>query len=264
MAVSRFTHKYGLLLGGFLEVADLWRSYSSPLQHVALTTPSDPQSAGSRRDLLYLASLIMSIAAFVATSSTSSPTLRAVAMGTALYRASDLLVALGRIAIVGAFGSVPTYNLKRAKVMRNTLASLVNYVELTFWYAAVYVAVASQHPLEFSYTGEFFTPAFGFILSFTTLTTIGYGNVAPQGWFAAILCWMEALTALVLLSCVVGSLVSLAASGSDLELNASTSKEHPAENQMDPSRLPTRWFVWLVQRALTLGVFIAASWALLR
>jgi hypothetical protein len=257
-----FIKENGLLLGGFLAITDLWRSYSSPLQHPFLDKPKDSKIRGSRRDTLYLFNLLLSGLVFAVACRSSTRWIQMMLVATALYRSVDLLIALLRIAVIGAFGLVPSYKLNRVKIMHNTLAVFVNYVELVFWYAAVYAALSIKNTSQF-YPTTGISPALCLILSFTTLTTIGYGNIAPQKMVSGLICSLEAFTAIVMLSCVVGSLVSLSAS------NPSTATPSEAEGKesetiialpgvrREPLNLPSNNWEWVLQRAATLAIFCA-------
>lgn len=252
--------KYGLLLGGFLLILDVWRSFASPMQHPALTTKSS--NSRNRRDGLYLASVVFSVFVFILVSHLNHTFLSFLLIGIALYRVTDILLALARIAVVGAFGAIPAYQLSRAKVMRNTLAVLMNYFELVFWYGAVYFFLAIHHPNDFFSPGSI-TPALALILSFTTLTTIGYGNIAPQGFTAALLCLMQALTAIVTLSCVIGSLVSLISSSNKPETPEAQDSFDQDELLREPPWLPCGSATWFTQRILVVLAFVALAFALI-
>ena len=258
-----FIEEYGLLLGLFLATLDAWRSYASPFQHPLFAAKSDAGRPGGRRDPWYLGSLLASATLFLVTSELRSKAFALLAVTFSLYRCIDLLVSLGRIAVVGGFGDTPTYRLDRKKVMRNTLAVLINYVELVFWYATIYLVLARSRPDEFYSATTSTTPSLAFILSFTTITTIGYGNIAPQKIISGFLCGIEALTALVMVSAVIGSLVSLAASS----ISAPTTvEEHTVRSsaakliaKSEPSRLTHSSFIWSIQRVLVFLCLVVAS-----
>ena len=258
-----FIEEYGLLLGLFLAVLDAWRSYASPLQHPVFSGKSDPGKPGGRRDRWYLVSLLASASLFLLTSELRFRAFALFAVALSLYRCIDLLMSLGRIAVVGGFGDTPAYRLDRKKIMRNTLAVLVNYVELVFWYATIYLTLARNRPDEFYSATTSVTPSLAFILSSTTITTIGYGNIAPQRMISGFMCGTEALTALVMVSSVIGSLVSLAASSvsatAAIEQSTASSSSVKFTGRTDPSRLTASSFIWSIQRGLVLLLLLVAS-----
>lgn len=245
--------EHSLLLWLVLEAMDIWRSYASPLQHPWFRRPKLP-SHRARRDVPYLASFLTSMAIFVTLQYYDSLVFYIGMTALCLFRATDILVSLTRIAVVGSYGQTPAYRLNRLRVMRNIVAIFMNYIELIFWYSSVYLCLSACKPAEFN---EPLTPPLALVLSFSTISTVGYGNVAPQGMLAALLSAAQAITAVVALSSVVGSLINLSASPNRGANQATEGKG--TDTFPDSMRLSGRSVVWLIQRVIVFAGFLTLS-----
>lgn len=245
------------LLDGFLLVLDVWRSYASPLQHPYFSNAPDVAQR-NKRDTAYVISLALSVFSFIIAINADSIWWRTIVCSVSLYRAIDILISLLRIGVSGLYGAVPGTRLARKKIMRNTLAVLINYVELAFWYAALYYIHGSRFPNEYNVS---MTAPLSFVLSFTTATTIGYGNIAPQGFVAAALCYAQALTCLLLISFVIGNLIGLAIGSSQLtessvQLDAGNIVQDGDMAPTDPRFLTASGGVWTAQRLVVLLIIV--------
>lgn len=110
------------------------------------------------------------------------------------------------------FGSV----LSPGKVTRDRIAgSICVYLLLGMVWALLYTALALAQPSAFHLPGEV-ARDFGqgseyafFYFSFTTLTTLGYGDITPTTPVSQTLAWLEALTGQIYLAILVARLVGL-------------------------------------------------------
>jgi hypothetical protein len=98
--------------------------------------------------------------------------------------------------------------LSRHEISHDTIrGSLAVYLLMGIFYALLYRIVYIIKPTEFAASiepGMF--PEFLYF-SFTTLTTLGYGDISPVGSFSRTLTTLEAITGPVFLTVLVSSLV---------------------------------------------------------
>lgn len=83
------------------------------------------------------------------------------------------------------------------------------YFLMGFWWASLYSLLTLFDPKAFLTTAGMQTPADFQLFSFTTLTTVGYGNTVPQSEGASVLASLEAITGPIYLAVFVARLVSL-------------------------------------------------------
>ena len=253
MGFKQFISKYGLLLGVTLAAIDIWRSYFSPLQHQYF---NESQGNKYTRDIWYISSILMSVLFFIFSIIINNLSVNVLIFTIAFYRSTDILVSIFRIAISGQFGNTPNYCLERNKIMRNILATLVNYVEFVFWYSSIYFILGTYDISQFSTQ---ITSPLSFVLSFTTLTTIGYGNIAPQEFKSAFFCSMEALSSIVILSIVIGSLSGLANSPSPASVFNEQKNELSLTPLSEPTKLSPNNALWIIHRAIGFVIFFLMS-----
>jgi hypothetical protein len=247
------------LLKWFLLIIDGWRAFASPLHHPYFSRAS-ASGGGSKRDGVYVLSLAMSLIVFVGVTHTETIRYRAFLGAMCCYRSCDILVSLLRIGVTGNYGLKSGTALRRPKIMRNTLAVLINYVELVFWFGAIYLMHGMRYPTEYSVP---MNASLAFVLSFTTATTIGYGNIAPQGFFSAAICYIQALTCIVLLSFVIGNLIGLTIATQSEEKSNDSTNDNAAASR-DPLNLPSSTRTWLIQRTVVALTFYAIVYFVLR
>lgn len=116
-----------------------------------------------------------------------------------------------------AFTTVVTLTavLRPGKVTTDKLAgSICVYLLLGLTFAILYSVIEAVQPGAFALPGQIEGHGRGgeyvFIyFSFTTLTTLGYGDIAPLGTFARTLTWMEAVLGQLYLAILIARLVGL-------------------------------------------------------
>jgi hypothetical protein len=144
----------------------------------------------------------------------------AAAVGT--YRALDLFITLLRTGVFLSFrGDVELHKEPSWRIRRILLAIFINYVELILWYAVVYYCIAATDTRQFA--GEHVTRFHHALsLSFSTMTTVGYGVSAPDSGWTTLIALMQAFTATILVVVVVAVLVSLLIAGGSSSTPASS------------------------------------------
>ncbi len=93
------------------------------------------------------------------------------------------------------------------------LGVLFNYVELIMWFTIIYRQISLTSACQFAETITRMDQAFN--LSFSTMTTIGYGKYGPNGMVSDILAFLQVATSMTLLVLVVGSVLALLTTGSN-------------------------------------------------
>lgn len=126
----------------------------------------------------------------------------------ALYRSLDLLLTTIRTGVFFSFRGDTQINKQPIWRIRRLLAGfLLAYVELVFWFAVIYLFIGLEFPCQF--VDKIEKVHQGLNLSFTTITTIGYGRYTPDRMFSVVLAFMQALIGIILLTTVFGALVAL-------------------------------------------------------
>jgi len=95
--------------------------------------------------------------------------------------------------------------------------SISVYILIGYWWQMLYTLIWALYPASFSLQiARIDSPDF-FYFSFTTITTLGYGDVIPKGYFAKTAAILEAIFGQIYLAVLVARLVSLHVSHSGLE-----------------------------------------------
>jgi hypothetical protein len=188
-----------------------------------------PESIDSQqlaRDIFVCTWLALSIVASVAVSRSwpGPPWLLRGAAAVGSYRALDLFITLLRTGVFLSFrGDIELKNELPWRIRRILLAIFINYVELVLWYAVIYFCIAKADPAQFA--GSHVTHFHHALsLSFSTMTTVGYGVSAPDSGWTTLIAFAQALTATILIVVVVAVLVSLLIIGGSSPTPASSPK----------------------------------------
>jgi hypothetical protein len=132
----------------------------------------------------------------------------------ALYRCIDLLITLTRTGVFLSFrGDVQLRDASRWLVQRILLGVLLNYIEIILWFTVIYRQVSLTSPCQFAERITRVSQAFN--LSFSTMTTIGYGKYGPDGIVSNFLPFTQVSASLILLALVVSSVLALLTSSSE-------------------------------------------------
>ena len=163
------------------------------------------------RDIFVVSMLGLSIAALVwcyphELPSSRPPFLQAIA-AFGLYRAIDLFITLVRTGVFFSFrGDVRINQEPLWRVQRILVGVMFNYVELVSWFAVMYFQLASTSSCQFNTSIKEIHQTLN--LSFTTMTTIGYGVYAPNSLLSTILALWQAIIGVTLLTIVVGVVIA--------------------------------------------------------
>ncbi len=118
-------------------------------------------------------------------------------------------IAGGLLLIVTPLTIARRISTHRVVTTETVLGALCVYLLLGFSFAFVYSAIGSLGPVPF-FTGQSHaTPNDYLFFSYTTLTTVGYGNLVPAGSVGQTFAMLEALTGQIYLIIVVARLVAL-------------------------------------------------------
>ena len=197
LMVYIFTMSYTSILRGLLSPPMFALLLISLLQAVDLSTRLYRLLAG-----IGVAALIMHVAGLILPGSESMPgeVSPMVLVGVVLY------MSLTALAIGGLLSSIFHARVITPDVIRGSISV---YLLLGVFYALFYVIVYAIEPSQFS---ESFQPdSFSAYIyfSFTTLTTLGYGDISPAGSMARTLSSIEALTGQLYLTIIIARLVGL-------------------------------------------------------
>jgi hypothetical protein len=125
-----------------------------------------------------------------------------------LYRAGDIFIMLMRTGVFFSFrGDIRINQEPLWRVQRTLVGVMSNYIELVGWFAVVYFQLAATSECQFNTPIYFIHQALN--LSFTTMTTIGYGVYAPNSLLSTVIAFWQALAAITLLAIVVGVIIAL-------------------------------------------------------
>ena len=197
-------------------ILSYWHDWCSPFSVPCFQARSNSLSDRKRalvcRDCAVLLWCLGAIIAW-ASSLHSVPLVQIPVTGVAIFRIVDLAFTLLSLGVLGFIRRpLQVYDISQYRVQHHILSILVNYIELLFWFAALYVSASQLYPTSF------LPPTFGdtgwgaFLLSASTITTVGYGNVAPQGGIASVLAASEAVLGVISIAMVIGTLVGLSIS----------------------------------------------------
>ena len=157
--------------------------------------------------LAVFASSVVVFWAYATWGGRSSPWLDCSLAGVALWR----LVDLGFTGCAFCPFGPPDWSPRgrtRAELCRMLLLTLFNFCEVIVWAAVLYLHASWSWNWPYS-TAKRLEPHEALLLSMTTSTTIGYGNIAPGGLGTTILATWQAGLSLLLLSVGVAGLVAL-------------------------------------------------------
>jgi hypothetical protein len=210
--------------------------------------PSIPASVQQRnRDIFVVGMLALSIGALVwcylHDLPTSSPRVLQAIAAAGLYRALDIFITLVRTGVFFSFrGDVRINQEPLWRVQRILVGVMFNYVELVCWFAVAYFQLASTSQCQFNVSITSIHQTLN--LSFTTMTTIGYGVYAPNSLLSTILALWQAMTGVTLLAIVVGVVIAL--------MISARQAVEPATNAESAS--------WLTPLVACAGIYAVLYW----
>ena len=148
----------------------------------------------------------------------------------ASFRAFDLFINAAAYAPFGpeGWGGRSRNRDEHCRVM---LLTLMNFVELISWYSVLFAYLAWFCGAKFIYPGYDMRPVQPFmaqhalLLAMSTITTVGYGTVAPDDMLTTIVVVFETMSGLLLIAVGIASAVSLAVVSPQ---SATLSEQHPA------------------------------------
>jgi hypothetical protein len=174
--------------------------------------PDAARAQQRNRDLFVLAMVGASVVAiaicYTADVKIESPWYVHALCAFALYRAGDVFVTLVRTGVFFSFrGDVQINKEPVWRLQRVLLGVMMNYVELILWFSVVYLQLAATSACQFNTEIRRVHQALN--LSFTTMTTIGYGVYAPNSLLSTVIALWQAIAGVALLAIVVGVLIAL-------------------------------------------------------
>ena len=126
----------------------------------------------------------------------------------AFYRCIDVFIAVIRTGVFFSFrGNIQINKEPSWRVRWVLLGVIFNYIELIMWFAIIYFQIALKSPNQFTENITYIHQALN--LSFSTMTTIGYGKYEPNQMFSTILTLLQALTGIMHLTLAISSLLAL-------------------------------------------------------
>lgn len=114
--------------------------------------------------------------------------------------------------LIFVIARVLRYILSATEVGNETLcACLSGFLMIGLLWATGYILLGQLDPNAFAFTvpGQTMDGFEAFYFSFVTLSTIGYGDIAPVSRVARMLCVMEAITGMFYVAVLVARLVSI-------------------------------------------------------
>lgn len=184
-----------------------------------------------------------------------------IAAGWATFRAFDVLVVFFSLGVFQRLGEKTLTDLSSQppRLQRHLVTVLLVYVELLFVYATMYLWVGTHQAGAFSSPVACSSQAFA--ISFMTMTTIGYGNIAPVSGWALGLATAQALTAILGVVVYIASVITLLRGGqpavpptNDSTLTAPSTATPP------PCKRRAVVVLHYVTPPLVLGLVIIAFW----
>ena len=137
----------------------------------------------------------------------------------ASFRSFDLLVNAAAYAPFGPENWGGRYR-NRDEHCRVMVLTVMNFLELIFWYSILFAYQAWFCGGQFIYPGSGALPMqpfviqHAFLLAMSTITTLGYGTVAPNDMLTTITAGFETISGLLLITVGIASAVSFAVSSS--------------------------------------------------
>lgn len=202
----------GLLASAFQGFSQCWIEWVG-LWSFSWLRPRNAESicvaaALRHRDYFVIGASVLSLIAFCRWDPELCTWGRALLLGLALYRVFDLLVSLLHLGLLGAIhDDVPLDRLPASRLRRALSCVLLNYFELLFWFALVYIQI------DHIDSGQFNRPIHchrqACFVSMSTMTTVGYGGYAPEGGLALAAATVQAFMVLVVVVIVISRIVTL-------------------------------------------------------
>lgn len=159
------------------------------------------RTSGVRRIWIMLAFIYLLVSSLLALVSVALPGAKELSQQTS--------IAGGLLLIVTPLTIARRISTHRVVTTETVLGALCVYLLLGFSFAFVYSAIGALGSGPF-FTGQSHaTPNDYLFFSYTTLTTVGYGNLVPAGTVGQTFAMLEALTGQIYLIIVVARLVSL-------------------------------------------------------
>jgi hypothetical protein len=159
------------------------------------------------QDCMHLAGTTASVTVFSQLDSASPRWFLAIALSVASFRIIDLLFDFFMLAVFGnRYGRPWAGAMAPRRLHRTLIIDLLLLIELVFWNACwVFVAAKIRPAL---YHEPITTPGHALHMSVATVTTIGYGTYAPVENLSVLIAFLQAISAVLLLSGVIGSVFS--------------------------------------------------------
>ncbi len=157
--------------------------------------------AWGRRALFYTSAIVGSVAIIVRWAAFHNPTAYAELWRETLTLATISIITL--ILLIQIFGRGPVTSMR-------VQGAIAVYLTFGFAWAHAYMIAAHFNPAAFSSSvGAFSSPNDWMYYSFTTLTTLGYGDIVPVGRISRMLAVGEALTGQLFLAVMIARLVAM-------------------------------------------------------
>jgi len=192
---------------------NLWVKHLSILAipPLRLTTKNTPRKQQINRDIFIIFMLNLSIWCFIFLY-ISEPIKHNFITGAmsslALYRAIDLFIMILKTGVFFIFrGDIDLNKEPLWRIRRILIGIIFNYTELIMWFSVIYLQLALTSPCQFSESVSSASQAFN--VSYTTMTTIGYGKYTPNGMISEAISFFQVITAMLMLTLVVGALLAL-------------------------------------------------------
>jgi hypothetical protein len=188
-----------------------WSLVAVPPLRLGSATGEQAKRIQRNRDIFVLAMLVSSAASIILLRAVGNRGVLFVERALpafALYRCMDLIITLVRTGVLLSFrGDVPLRDAPRWLVQRILLGVLLNYAEIILWFTVIYRQLSLTSPCQFAEPLTRISQAFN--LSFSTMTTIGYGKYGPNGMVSNLLAFTQVTASLILLALVVSSVLAL-------------------------------------------------------
>jgi hypothetical protein len=169
-------------------------------------------------------------------------------LGVMLWRTLDLLIVLFSMAVFGGITMKRWTAVASAGDMhRIFVLALLNYAEIVFTFATYYFVLGSFVADQIAVPGDppFSPPtqAQAYFLSITTVSTIGYGNVAPLGGLALATATLQTTLVLLIVTGLFGAAVSRISSAG-IGSGTVSERDSAAEDEVPSRERQRRWIVF--------------------
>ena len=167
-----------------------------------------------RQDFLHVARAVASVVLFGALYWSHSDWFLSIALGLSIFMSVDLFAHFTMLAVFGnTYGRPWQSEMSLQRLHRTLIIDLLMLVELVFWHAALAYGLAQNVPDLFR--DCFRSPSDALHYSVATVTTIGYGTFAPVRLLSLMHAFVEALSALLLVTGLVTGVLTRIAAGRD-------------------------------------------------